>query len=83
MSLSDQQAKIVLFNSKSRYLNEALNIDNPYFVSIVNQTYPPELQFSKANASNVQFLLSDNGISRKSSFHFNCRKTILFAEFGA
>ena len=42
MSLSNQQAKTVFFISTSRYLNEALNVDNPYFESLFNQTYPPE-----------------------------------------
>ena len=38
------QAEIIeAFNSTSRYLNDLLNIDNPYFVGMVNQIYPPEL----------------------------------------
>ena len=32
------------FNSTSRYLDDLLNIDNPYFEGMVNQIYPPELQ---------------------------------------
>ena len=35
------------FNSTSRYLDDLLNIDNPYFEGIVNQTYPPERQLNK------------------------------------
>ena len=27
----------------SRYLDDLLNIDNPYFEGMVNQIYPPEL----------------------------------------
>ena len=41
----DNQADVIeAFNSTSRYLNELLNIDNPYFEGMVNQIYPPELQ---------------------------------------
>ena len=50
-SLSDDnQADITqVFNSTSRYLDDLLNIDNPYFEGMVNQIYPPELQLNKAN----------------------------------
>ena len=34
---------IKAFNSASRYLDDLLNIDNPYFGGMVNQIYPPEL----------------------------------------
>ena len=45
---SDDQADIIkAFNSTSRYLDDLLNIDNPYFEGSVNQIYPPELY--KAN----------------------------------
>ena len=41
----DNQADIIAaFNSTSRYLNDLLNIDNPYLEGMVNQIYPPELQ---------------------------------------
>ena len=41
----DNQADVIeAFNSTSRYLDELLNIDNPYFEGMpVNQIYPPEL----------------------------------------
>ena len=50
-SLSDDnQADIIeAFNSTSIYLDDLLNIDNPYFEGMVNQIYPPELKFNKAN----------------------------------
>ena len=38
------------FNSTSRYLDDLLNIDKPYFEGMVNQIYPPELQLNKANS---------------------------------
>ena len=41
---SDNQTDVIkAFNSTSRYLDDLLNIDNPYFEGIVNQMYPPEL----------------------------------------
>ena len=49
---NDNQA----FNSTSRYLDDLLNIDNPYFegTCMVNQIYPPELQLNKANISDTE-----------------------------
>ena len=38
----DDQADIIeAFNSTSRYLDDLLNIDNPFFEGMVNQIYPP------------------------------------------
>ena len=38
----DNQADVIeAFNSTSRYLDDLLNIDNPYFEGVVNQIYPP------------------------------------------
>ena len=35
---SDNQADVIkAFNSRSRYLDDLLNIDNPYFEGMVNQ----------------------------------------------
>ena len=55
-SLSDDdQADIIeAFNSTSRYLDDLLDIDNPYFEGMVNQIYPPELQLNKANTSDTE-----------------------------
>ena len=42
---TDNQAEVIkAFNPTSRYLDDLLNIDNPYFEGMVNQIYPPELQ---------------------------------------
>ena len=44
----DNQADVIeAFNYTSRYLDDLLNIDNPYFEGMVNQIYPPELQLKK------------------------------------
>ena len=55
-SLSDDnQADIIeAFNSTSRYLDDLLNFDSPYFEGMVNQIYPPELQLNKANTSDTE-----------------------------
>ena len=44
-SVSEERKKEA-FNLTSRYLDDLLNIDNPYFESMVNQIYPPELQLN-------------------------------------
>ena len=56
MFLSDNnQADIIeAFNSTSRYLDELLNIDNPYFEQMLGQIYPTELQLNKANSSDTE-----------------------------
>ena len=47
-----KQAEIIeAFKSTSRYLDDLLNIDNPYFEGTVNHIYRPELQLNKANTS--------------------------------
>ena len=56
LSDDNQADYIEAFNSTSRYLDELLNIDNPYFEGMVNQINPPELQLNKANASDTESL---------------------------
>ena len=50
-SLSDNTQTDVLeaFKSTSRYLDGLLNIDKPYFETMVGQIYSTELQSNKAN----------------------------------
>ena len=51
----DNQAGVIeAFNSTSRYPDDLLNIDNPYFEGMFNQIYPPELQLNKANISDTE-----------------------------
>ena len=45
---------IEAFKSTYRYLDDLLNIDNKFFDSMVNRTYPSELQLNKANVSDTQ-----------------------------
>ena len=53
LSLSDiyQTDIIEASNCTSRYLDDLLNIDNPYLEQMVGQIYPTELQLNKANSS--------------------------------
>ena len=46
LSLSDNNQTDIIeaFNPTSRYLDDLLNIDNPYFEQMVGQIYPTELQ---------------------------------------
>ena len=46
LSLSDNNQAVIIeaFNSTSRYLDDLLNIDNPYFEQMVGQIYPTVLQ---------------------------------------
>ena len=55
-SLSDVKLAEIIeaFKSTSRYLDDLLNIDNPYFEGMVNLIYPPELQLNKANTSDTE-----------------------------
>ena len=50
----NNQADVVeAFNSTSRYLDDLLNIDNPYFAQMISQRYPTKLQLNKANSTNT------------------------------
>ena len=57
-----------LGNSTSRYLDDLLNIDNPYFEGMVNQIYPPELQLNKANISDTEAPFLDLHLSVANGF---------------
>ena len=65
LSLSDNnKAEIIeAFNSTSRYLDDLLNIDNPYFEQMVGQIYPTELQLNKANSSDSEAPFLDLNLS--------------------
>ena len=65
LSLSDNNQSDVIeaFNSTSRYLDDLLNIDNPYFEHMVGQIYPTELQLNKANSSDTEAPFLDFNLS--------------------
>ena len=56
LSLSDNNQTDIIeaFKSTSRYLDDLLNIDNPYFEKSVGQIYPTELQLNKTNSSDTE-----------------------------
>ena len=68
---SEQAEIIEAFKSTSRYLDDLLIIDNPYFEGIVNRIYPPELQLNKANTSDTEapFLDLQNHFRFENSLH--------------
>ena len=45
---------LIPFNTTSRYLDDILNINNVYFVNMVRQIYPSELQLNKAYTSDTK-----------------------------
>ena len=65
LSLSDnnQTDYIEAFNSTARYLDDLLNIDNPYFEQMVGQIYPTELLLNKANSSYSEATFLDLNLS--------------------
>ena len=66
---SDNKADVIkALNLTSRYLDDLLNIDNPYFEGIVNQIYPPELQLNKANTSGTEAPFLDLHLSISNGF---------------
>ena len=65
LSLSDNnQADIIeAFNSTYRYLDDLLNIDNPYFEQMVGQIYSTKLQLKKSNSSDTEAPFLDLNLS--------------------
>ena len=64
-----KQAEIIeAFKSTSRYLDDLLNIDNPYFEGMVNRIYPPELQLNKGNTSDTEAPFLDLHLSISNGF---------------
>ena len=56
MSLSDDMRADVInaFNTKARYLDDILNINNVYFDNMVSQIYPSEFQLNNASTSDTE-----------------------------
>ena len=69
-SLSDDKQTDIIkaSNSTSRYLDDLLNIDNPYFEGMVNQIYSPDLQLNKANTSDIEAPFLDLYLSISNGF---------------
>ena len=65
LSLSDNNQTDIIeaFNSTSRYLDDILNINNPYFEHMVDQIYPTEILLNKANSSDTEAPFLDLNLS--------------------
>ena len=50
----NQADVIEALNSTSRYLDDLMNIDNPYFEGMVNRIDPPELKLNKRNTTDTE-----------------------------
>ena len=60
LSENNQTDIIEAFYSTSKYLDDLLYIDNPYFEQMVGQIYPTELQLNKANYFDTEAPLVNN-----------------------
>ena len=72
LSLTDnnQADFIETFNCTSRYLDDLLNIDNHYFQQMVDQIYPTEKQFKKANSLDTEAPFLDLDLFKIVKFTF-------------
>ena len=67
----ENQADVIeALNSNSRYFDDLLNIDSPYFEGMVNQINPPppELQLNKANNTDTEAPFLDLHLSIANGF---------------
>ena len=65
LSLSDNNQTDIMeaFNTTYIYLDDILNIDNPFFEQMVGQIYPTALQLNKANSPDTEALFLDLNLS--------------------
>ena len=68
LSCDNQVYVFKAFNFTSRYLDDLLNFDNPYFEGMVNQIYPHESQLNKANTSDTEAPFFDLHLSISNGF---------------
>ena len=67
--IEDTQSDVIrAVNSTSRYLDDLLNIDNNFFISMVNRIYPSELQLNKVNVSDTEASFLDLHLSISDGF---------------
>ena len=59
---------IQALNSSSRYLDDLLNTDDPYFEGMVVRIYSPELQLNKDNTSETETPFLDLHLSISNGF---------------
>jgi hypothetical protein len=63
LSPTDQRDIIDAFNYTSRYLDDILNMDNPFFARMLTSIYPSELKLLKANLSDTETSFLDLHLS--------------------
>ena len=63
LSYNEEPEIIQAFKSTSRFLDDLLNIDNPYFEGMVAQIYRPELELNKTKASDTEIPILDLHLS--------------------
>ena len=80
LSLSDNNQTDIIetFNYTSRYLDDLLNIDNPYFEQMVGQIYPTEV-INKGYFSEAFRFKLGGGRSPTSSLNRKPRNNPLFS----
>ena len=65
----DNYADVIeALNSTAMFLDDLLNINNPYFEGMINQIYPLELQLNKANISDTEAPFLDLHLSVANGF---------------
>ena len=64
LSDNNQTDIIEALNSISRYLNDLLNFDYPYFEQMVGHMYPTELKLNKASSSDTEAPFLDLNLSK-------------------
>ena len=66
---------LTLLNQRLNYLDDLLNIDNPFFEGMVSQIYPAELQLKQANTShifiNLRRICSSKIYNKRDDFDFD------------
>ena len=65
LSLSDNNQTDIIqtFSSTSIYLDDLINIDNPYFEQMVGQIYRTKIQLNTANSSDTEAPFLDSNLS--------------------
>ena len=62
----DNQADVIeAFNSTSRYLDDLLNIDDPYFEGKANKIYPPDISDTEAPFLDLHLTVANGFVSSK------------------
>ena len=63
LAKNNDAQKVNAFNKTSRYLDDVLNVDNPYFPGLYKSIYPSQLQLNLASNSDTEAPFLDLNIS--------------------